>query len=91
LGGRIGGVDENPYKTPGHYSERAPRRRMRLPWLVVGTFLGILAMCLLLPMCSDLTGTIQSVVVVVCPLVGLGLGLFLDAINSAPAAPPDND
>lgn len=54
---------------------------MRVPWLAVGVGIGILAVALLLPACSDLTGTIQTIVVIGGLLCGLVLGVVLDDFN----------
>lgn len=51
---------------------------MRIPWSVAGLLAGIVAVIFLLPACSDSTGTIQWMVVVLSPLCGLFLGLVLD-------------
>jgi hypothetical protein len=51
---------------------------MRVPWLAVGLLAGIVAMCLLLPACSDLSGTVQTVVIVASLLSGLIFGIVLD-------------
>jgi uncharacterized membrane protein YeaQ/YmgE (transglycosylase-associated protein family) len=60
---------------------------MRIPWLGVGLLGGILAGMLILPLCSDSTGSIQSAVIVMSLLGGLVAGFLLDALNSQ-AQPP---
>jgi len=38
-------------------------------------------MALLLPAVSDSTGTMETAVIILCPLIGLGFGFLLDASN----------
>ena len=57
-----------------------------MPWLIVGTTIGIAGMAFLLPALSDSTGIFESLAVVVCPLLGLGFGFLLDA-SSPPQGP----
>ena len=51
----------------------------RVPWLLVGTLLGVVAMFCLLPAVSDSTGGIHVIVVYVCLFGGLAGGFALDA------------
>ena len=54
---------------------------MRVPWPAVSLVIGVVAMGLLPPMCSDSTGTTQAGVIVTSLLGGLLLGFILDDVN----------
>jgi hypothetical protein len=64
---------------------------MRVRWLIVGTIVGIVGTMLLLPAISDETGALQSAVVILCPLAGLGFGFLLDSCNPPSGPQPFHD
>ena len=84
-------VDENPYQPPNltvdEYPQRPlslsvdpqlPKKRSRFPWIFVGLQLGIIAMVLILPACSDSRGIIQTNVILGCLIGGPILGAIVD-------------
>jgi hypothetical protein len=61
---------------------------MRIPWLIVGTVLGVAAMGVLLPMVSDSTGFAQGVVILFCLFGGVVVGFLLNDFRKEKTRPP---
>jgi hypothetical protein len=60
--------------------------KMKKPWLIIGVGIGIFTMCPLIPLCSDLTGKVETAVVLGCLFGVVVLGVLLDAFFSSPPA-----